>query len=311
MTGLPKIPLCRLDVRTGAMSETKSWPLLLIFPSLLIMLLVIAYPMASGLIISFRDVRFSHPHQAGWVGLKHYSEMLSDPIFWLSLKNTATWALATISIESFLGFLVAVALSRNLPGRNLFAVIIFLPYFLPAVVAGELWALMLDYRIGIVNHVLLGLGITSASIPWLADPRFAMSAAIVAETWRGFPFMTLVFLMGFRCVPFEILEAAAMDGAGGVKRMIYVTLPMMRAVVAVGMLLRLVALVNSPDLLIVLTGGGPGDATRVLSLYAFQVAYRDLDFGYSSALSIVMISLLIVLAFLTLRLSGWTGRRAF
>ncbi|MDP9563431.1 UNVERIFIED_ORG: multiple sugar transport system permease protein [Rhizobium nepotum] len=290
----------------GEISETRYWVYILLLPSLLLLFLVVAYPTVYGFFISVREMRLTRPGLNGFVGMKHYVAMMSDRVFWISLKNTAIWVVAAVTIEMALGFIAALALNRNLPGTKIFGVLILLPYFLPNVVAGHMWALLLDPRLGVINDILVRLGILSSYKAWFADPNTALAATILVEAWHGFPFFALLFLAGLKGIPEDLYKAAAVDGAGAFTKFRLITVPMLKTVITAAVILRVISLVNSPDLLLVLTGGGPGNSTQVLSLYAFQTAYRDFNFGYAGALSVVMFFILMVFATIYIRLSRIT-----
>lgn len=233
----------------------------------------------------------------GFVGLRHYGELVADPVFWTAARNTAVWAAGAVVLELSLGLGSALALNRTLPGLRAAAVLILLPWFLPNVIAGNIWGLLLDARIGVLNDLLVRMGVLGAYKAWFADPATAMGAAILVEAWHGFPFFTLLIMAGLKGIPDEMLEAASIDGASAWQRFRHVVWPMLRTTTAIAVLLRMIGLVNSPDLLIVLTNGGPGHATMVLSLYAFETAYRGFDFGYAGALSVVTLLLLMAFAY--------------
>ncbi len=290
----------------GEISETQYWVYLLLLPSLLLLFLVVAYPTIYGFFISVREMRLTRPGLNGWVGMKHYAAMMSDRVFWISLKNTAIWVVAAVTIEMALGFVAALALNRNLPGTKIFGILILLPYFLPNVVAGHMWALLLDPRLGVINDILVRLGILSTYKAWFADPNTALAATILVEAWHGFPFFALLFLAGLKGIPEDLYKAAAVDGAGAFTKFRLITVPMLKTVITAAVILRVISLVNSPDLLLVLTGGGPGNSTQVLSLYAFQTAYRDFNFGYAGALSVVMFFILMFFATIYIRLARIT-----
>jgi multiple sugar transport system permease protein len=186
------------------------------------------------------------------------------------------------------------------------SVLILLPWFLPSVVVANMWALLLDPRLGVINDVLVRLGIFAHGKAWFADPNTALGAAVLVEAWHGFPFFALLLLAGLQSVPRELYEAATVDGAGPLAEFRNVTLPMLRAVMAAAVVLRVIGLVNSPDLLLILTNGGPGHATEVLSLYAFTNAYQKFDFGYAAALSVIMFLILMVFSWVYVRLTRAT-----
>lgn len=288
----------------GELSETRYWMYLLLLPSALLITAVVLYPTVYGMQMSFREMRLNRPDLGtDWVLFKHYIRMVNDPIFWLSLRNTAVWATSSIVLEFLIGLIAALALNRNLPGTKVLAVIILIPYFLPNVVAGHMWALMLDPRLGVINDVLMRIGWLDSYKAWFADPATAMAAAIVVETWHSFPFFTLLIMAGLKGIPTDLYKAADIDGAGPFAQLRLITLPMLKTIIAAAVILRVIGLVNSPDLLLILTSGGPGRSTQVLSLYAFQMAYKDFNFGYAGALSVVMFILLMGFAYIYIRLS--------
>jgi multiple sugar transport system permease protein len=288
----------------GELSETRYWMYLLLLPSALLITAIVLFPTVYGVQLSFTEMRLNRPAGNGaFVGLKHYQRMLTDPIFWLSLRNTAVWVTFSILIEFVVGLVAALALNRNLPGGKILAVLILVPYFLPNVVAGNMWALMLDSRVGVVNDMLVNVGLLAGYKAWFADPNTAMATAIFVEAWHSFPFFTLLIMAGLKGIPADLYKAADIDGAGAFAQLRLITLPMLRTIIAAAVILRVIGLVNSPDLLLILTQGGPGRSTQVLSLYAFQNAYSDFNFGYAGALSVVMFVLLMLFAWAYIRLS--------
>lgn len=294
-----------LGARIASLSDTRAWPWLLLVPSLLLVFAVIIYPTLSGIDLSFRQMRLNRPDLGtGYVGLRHYLALLEDPVFWVSLQNTFVWVVATVALELALGMLAALVLDMDLPGFRAITVIVLLPWFLPIVVAGNIWALMLDPRLGIINAALVGLGVLDGFKAWFADPAWALPAAILVETWHGFPFFALLLLAGLKGIPTELYEAAEVDGARLWHRFLYIQLPGLRMIIVASVVLRAISLMNSPELLLILTGGGPGRSTQVLSLYAFQKAYREFNFGYAGALSVVMLLLLMVGSYVYVRRSN-------
>lgn len=288
----------------GEVSETRYWMYLLLLPSATMLVAVVLYPTIYGFDLSFREYRLTRPDLGtGYVGLMHYKRILSDPVFWLSLYNTLIWVTLSITLEFLLGLLAALALHRNLPGTRIFAVMILLPFFLPNVVAGHMWSLMLDSRMGVINDVLVHVGLLDSYKAWFVSPVTAMGTAIIVEAWHSFPFFTLLILAGLKGIPQDLYKAAQIDGASGFSQLRLITLPMLKTVIAAAVILRVIGLVNSPDLLLILTGGGPGRSTQVLSLYAFQTAYRDFNFGYGGALAVVMFVILMVFAWAYIRIS--------
>lgn len=294
-----------LGARIAAVSDGRAWPWLLLLPSLLLVFAVIIYPTLSGIDLSFRQMRLNRPDLGtGYVGLQHYLALFDDPVFWVSVRNTFVWVVATVVLEFALGMLAALVLDMDLPGFRVFTVIVLLPWFLPIVVAGNIWALMLDSRLGIINAALVGVGVLDSFKAWFADPAWALPAAILVETWHGFPFFALLLLAGLKGIPTELYEAAEVDGARLWHRFRYIQLPGLRMIIVASVVLRAISLMNSPDLLLILTSGGPGHSTQVLSLYAFQKAYREFNFGYAGAISVVILLLLMISSYFYVRRSN-------
>jgi multiple sugar transport system permease protein len=286
-------------------SEGPLWGYALLLPSLLLILAIVLYPTVWGIVLSFREMRLNRLDLGtGFVGLRHYVDLIDDPIFWLSLKNTLIWVVGATLGELALGLAAALVLNRELPLFRLFAVLVLLPWFLPNVVAGNMWALMLDPRLGVINDLLVHAGVLTTYRAWFADPNAALAAALLVEVWHGFPFFALLLLAGLKAIPGELYEAAEIDGARGWQQFRFVTMPQLRMIIVASVILRVISLVNSPDILLILTRGGPGRATQVLSLYAFIKANSEFNFGYASAIAVVAFVLLMAFAYLYVRRSN-------
>ncbi len=297
------VSLAHARVRPGLalierLSEGRWWGYILLAPSLALILAVVLYPTLWGMALSFREMRLNRLDLGtGFIGLRHYADLIDDPVFWLSLKNTAVWVTGAVIGELALGLLAALVLNRDLPAFKLFAVLMLLPWFLPNVVAGHMWALMLDPRLGVINDLLVRSGILASYRAWFADPNAALFAVMLVEIWHGFPFFALLLLAGLKAIPDDLYEAAEIDGARLWQQFRFVTVPQLRAIVVATVILRVISLMNSPDILLILTGGGPGRSTQVLSLYAFLKANKEFNFGYASAISMVMFVLLMAFAY--------------
>jgi multiple sugar transport system permease protein len=298
-------PGVRRRARLAALSDTRAWPWLLLLPALLAIAAMVLYPTFQGIDISLRQMRLNRPALGfGYNNFANYAALASDPVFWSAAWNTVIWVGVTVVLELALGLAAALALDMELAGARAIAVLILLPWFLPVVVAGNIWALMLDSRLGIINAMLAGLGVIDGTKAWFADPNWALPAAILVEAWHGFPFFALLLLAGLKAVPQELYEAAAVDGARFRHRLRHIQLPSLRTIIVAAVVLRAIGLVNAPDLLLILTDGGPGRASEVLSLYAFQKAYREYNFGYAGAISVVMFVLLMACSWLYVRRSA-------
>ena len=285
-------------------SENRYWAYILMLPSLFLVAAVIVYPVIAGIAISFQRAQLNRPDRTGFIGLKNYIDLFQDSVFLQSLGNTALWVTAGVLMQFALGLLMALCLNTTLRGMKIARVLLLLPWILPTVVAGNMWALMLDSRLGVINDVLVKMGLMTSYKAWFADPRSAFPMVLVVALWQGFPFFTLLLLAGLQGIPDDLYEAAAVDGANRWNSFANITLPMLRPVIVAVIVLRTIGLVNSPDLIVILTTGGPGHATEILSSYAFLTAYAQLNFGYAGAISVIMLLLLMIFTAIYVRISG-------
>lgn len=277
----------------------------MLLPGFLLISVVIFYPVISGIWLSLHEYNLLRPARGQpFVGLQQFIDLLDDEKFWLSLRNTTYFGVFNVLNPFLLGLVIALALKRAVRGAGLVRTLILMPWFMPSVVAGHMWALLLDSRLGVINDILVKLGLLESYWPWFARTETAMPAILLVGLWRGFPFFALLLLAGLQSISQEMYEAAAVDGANALSRFRHITVPLLLPVIVVAITLRTIAVVNSPDLMIILTGGGPGLATHVLSFYAFQTAYATFDFGYAAALSVVMLGILIFFTLIYLRVAG-------
>jgi len=293
----------------GQISESRYWAYFLIAPSLIMVAAVILYPTLSAIKLSFQDMNlvlnpFDHP----FIGLDNYITLLTeDSVFWVAVRNTIIWTGSAVTIELVIGMVTALALTQPLPGMKLLASLLIIPWVLPAVVAGNTWALMLDPRLGIINNVLTELGWIEGYKAWFSDPATALPMVIGIEVWHGFPFFTLLLMAGLKGIPNDLYEAGNIDGTNTWQAFWHITLPMLKTIIMASVILRVISLFNSPTMILILTNGGPGDSTEVLSLYAFHKAYLEFDFGYSSTISVVMFMALMVFCYFYVKISKSKG----
>jgi multiple sugar transport system permease protein len=287
------------------LSETRRWAYFLLLPSLLLVAAVAIYPVASGVWLSFQRYNLLRTPVPVFYGLGQYADLASDSVFWTAARNTVVWVTVGAGSQFLLGLITALALNRpSLRGLGFLRVGLLLPWLMPTVVAGHMWSLLLDSRLGVVNDVLVRLGVVHTYVAWFAQSETAMWAVLMVDLWKNFPFFTLLLLAGLQGVPDELYEAAEVDGAGAWYRFVGITLPLLTPVIVTAVILRVIGLVNSPDLMIILTHGGPGLATHVLSLLAFNDAYTGFDFGAAAAVATVMLVVLMVFTSAYVRVSG-------
>ena len=279
-------------------------PLALLSPAVLVTLAIVFFPMIQTAWMSLHEYVLFRPKKFDFVGLQNYFAVFQDEVFWISLRHTVIWIALTVPAQALLGLATALLLNQSFPWRPLARALIIIPWALPSVVIALMWAWIYDSNYGILNDLLLRIGILETSVPWLANPDTALYAIILTLTWQGFPFFAVMILAGLQSIPRSYYEAASLDGASPLRQFWHITLPGISGVLFTAILLRTIWVANSMDVIFVMTGGGPGYATYTLPLYAFLEARTNLDFGYGSALAMTFTLLLLGVVVLYLRRAG-------
>jgi ABC-type sugar transport system permease subunit len=288
--------------RTLAARESRlAWWLML--PALAILAMVAAGPLAAAVWESLHR----HDLRLPWlgrpfVGLLNYREASADPRFLGALAHTTSFAALTVALELALGLALALALDSLTRGRAIARVVVLLPWALPTVVAALVWRFMFDSESGIVNAM------TGLHVEWLAHPIAAWTPLVLGDVWKTTPFVALLLLAGLQTIDPALYEAARLDGAGPWRRLLHLTLPLLKPALLVALIFRTLDAFRVFDLVFVITGGGPGTATEVVSTYAFATLLQDLRFGYGSALSVAIFLVSFVLALLYVRALGSRSR---
>ena len=276
-------------------------PYVLLSPAVLATLALVFVPMLQAVFTSLQHNILWKPRDVRFIGLDNYLAIAQDPVAWSSLGRTLLWIGLTVPLQLALGLATALLLNQQFRWRGLARSLILIPWALPSVVIALMWAWMYQPQVGLFNDLLLRLGLVSSAVPWLAQPGTALYAIIVALVWQGFPFFAIMILAGLQTIPASLYEAAAVDGATPWQQFREVTLPGLKGVLVTAVMLRLIWVANSIDVILVMTGGGPGYATHTLPLYAFKRTYGSMDFGYGTALACTFSLLLLGLIVLYLR----------
>lgn len=274
-----------------------------LLPALAILAAFVAWPMVSALRLSFTDA--SGFGQANAVGLENYLRVFQDPQILDALGNTVLYATLFTPTAVVVALGLALLLnSPRLPFRGLFRTALFLPFVVSLAVAALAWSYLIDPQVGLVHHWLAGIGIDLGNV--LQDPDLAMPAVALVAVWKNFGFYMVIFLAGLQDVPASLYEAAKMDGAGPLTRFRHVTLPMMSNTTAFVLIFALIAALQAFDQIYVMTGGGPYGSTQTIVMEIYRSGFRELELGFASALSYV---LLIGTLLLSLAQFAYFGRR--
>ncbi|MET7881669.1 sugar ABC transporter permease [Streptomyces avermitilis] len=271
---------------------------LFIAPAMLGFLVFLLWPTLRGIYLSF--TRFNLLTPAQWVGLDNYVRMVNDPIFWDSLKVTVEYVIVNIGVQTVSALAIAVLLQR-LTQSAVLRGIVLTPYLMSNVVAGIVWLWMLDTQLGIGNEILGALGFDR--IPFLADEKWAIPTIALINVWRHVGYTALLLLAGLQAIPNDMYEAAKVDGASEWRMFWRITMPLLRPVLAVVLIMTVIGSFQVFDTVAVTTGGGPANATNVLQYYIYGAAFGRFQFGYASAMSVALLIVLSAITVLQYRLT--------
>lgn len=272
-------------------------PFLLVAPALVVLLTLSIYPLLYSITTSLQQQTSSG---VVW-SLVHFKRLASDGFFQLAMVHTIVYALMALTIEFFLGLGLALLLNQQMRGRGLFRASLLVPMMLPTVVVGVVWRLLLHPNFGAINGTLKQIGIPVENLTWTSSPRLAFLAVIAVDVWQWTPFVFLVLLAGLQAIPQEPYEAALIDGSTRWQTFRHVTLPLLKPAILIVLLLRTMDLLRVFDQIFILTEGGPGVATEMISLYIYRTAFRFFDFGYAAAMSFVLLALTNVISVVYLK----------
>ncbi|HEV2605740.1 MAG TPA: sugar ABC transporter permease [Microvirga sp.] len=280
---------------------------LLIAPTVLIFCAVIVYPLVSAIYLSLFTI-FTPTLRGSWVGLGNYAALMQSNEFWRSLANTLLWTASTLFLQIVFGVAAALMLHQNMVFRALARSLILFPYFVSTVVAVLVWRWLFNDLYGILNHVMLAAGLISAPLDWLGSMPNAMISIVLVGAWKYFPFVVIAVLARLQTIPDALYEAAKIDGAGPIARFFDVTLPQLRDVLLIVILLRAIWDFKEFDLIYLMTGGGPIIATQTLPLMVYKYAFGLNDMGRASAVAVAMMLVMLVFMAIYLRLAGRNER---
>ena len=266
---------------------------LLLLPALLLLILVFAYPIGRALWLSFFTRNLGTKLEPVFAGLDNYTRMLGDGRFWQSCQTTTVFTVTSVCLELLLGLGIALVLNQSFRGRNIVRTIAILPWALPTALIGLAWTWIFNDQFGVINDILMRLGLINTSINWLGDPNLAMASVIFADIWKTTPFISILLLAGLQSISSDLYEAHSIEGATPWQSFQQITLPLLMPQILIALLFRFAQAFGIFDLITVMTGGGPGGATEVVSLYVYATIMRYLDFGYGAALVVVTFLLLV------------------
>ena len=270
--------------------------LIFLGPTLLILVVMLAFPTGYVLLISLRDFQLTNPTAGNpFVGLENYRTLLSDAAFFAALWKSVLFTVASVALTFGLGMGIALLLNRrDLSGIGLTRTVILVPLILTPLVTGAMYRFMLERDNGIINEILALVGLER--IPFLASNTWAMISVILVDAWQWTPFAVLVLLAGLESLPVEPFEAARMDGASRLGEFWYITMPLLAPVIAVVLLIRTMDAFREFDKIFIMTGGGPGTATQTLPIFLYRAGFQDFNMGFSAATGVVMLIIVTIVS---------------
>lgn len=272
--------------------------LLFITPAALGFIFFLAWPTVRGIWLSFTSFNLLTPSE--FVGLDNYRRLVQDPIFWDSMVVTVQYVVINIGVQTVVALLIAL-LMHQLTQSSLLRGLVLGPYLVANVVAAIVWLWILDTQFGVANQVLEWIGLDR--IGFLSSETWAIPTIALINVWRHMGYTALLIFAGLQAIPPQVYEAARIDGAGEVRTFFSVTLPLLRPIMALVLIMTVIGSFQVFDTVSVTTGGGPANATNVLQLYIFEMAFGRFQFGYASAMSVALLVVLAVITFVQFRLT--------
>ncbi len=281
---------------------------LFLTPLVLVMLMVAVWPLGRTFFFSFTDAYLDDPTVYGMVGISNFLEVINDPAWWSAVRNTLTFAVISVAIETLLGLGIALLLNEAIPGRGLLRAAILVPWAIPVVVATKIWEWMLNDQFGVFNRILISLGLIDHGIAWTASSSLIMGVVIFIDVWMTTPFMVLLILAGLQTIPGEMMEAAEVDGIPAWKRFWSITLPLLKPAIGVAVLFRSLDAIRMFDLAYVLAASNQNVMT--VSIYARDrlISFQELGVGSAASTWVfLLVALVAIILIGALRLDRSAG----
>ena len=266
----------------------RAFGLKLVAPAMIILIVLLALPTILTAIYSLHDVPASGNGFGPFVGIENYQIIFASPVFWRSAQVTLTFAVGFVILSTVIGLAMAMLLNQRFIGRGLARALLIIPWATPWLVIGILWKWFADGSVGGLNAVLLMLGVTQDYIPFLSDPNTALPITVLAAVWRQASFAGILLLAGLQALPEELHEAAQLDGANWWQRFSNITLPWLRPVLITVTVFNIIYAFLQFDVVFAMTGGGPGDATQVMSVLIYRQLFVNTNIGLGSALAVIL-----------------------
>ena len=285
-----------------SMNKRRQWfGIIIALPALIAIFSTIFYPLFVGIFNSFMEVKLMNLKETSWNGYSNYIKLFNDRYFWNALKNTVFFTITWTFGAAFIGLIAAVLLNSETRIYRFIAGALLIPWIIPPVAVAFLFRTMAASRNGIFNEVLKDLGLIKRSLTFYESPDLVGVSVIISTMWIAFPFFMLFFLAGLKTIPKDIIEGAMIDGANAFQRFIHITLPSLKGVIVISTTLSIVWGFNFYDFIYTVSKGGPLSRSETFVILAQRMAFDQGDFGYTSALGVVWLLMLVVASFIYLK----------
>ncbi len=261
---------------------------LLVLPVFAVLLAVAVYPILYSFYTSLYDINLTRPWRRPFVGLGNYARVFADENFWIAVNRTTVYTVVTVTVTTVLAVAVALLLNEAFPGRRLLAALVLLPWATPSIVNGLMWKWIYDPGYGLLNGILTQLGLLARYTVWLGDPDKTIFMIANAAIWKQMPLAAILILVTMKAIPDDLYKAAKVDGAGVLQRFWHVTLPALKPGLMLVLVYETMISIRHFDLFLIMTQGGPGDASYTLSWQIYVETFRNLKFGIGAALSYIL-----------------------
>jgi multiple sugar transport system permease protein len=301
---VPRAPRRRRFSRSALRNRLYAYALLA--PAVVVVLLVIVYPLVMAARMSLHDVGIFRVDRGltGEMSFDNYEAMFRSRAFWKSLRITLYYVFFGVLGSFAVGLFTAVLLNQPFRGRGLARVLMVLPWPVPGVVAATMFTWIFNSSFGVLNYLLLKSGIVAQPVQWFTKPVPALVAVLVATIWKGYPFFTISILAGMQSIPKELYEAARVDGAGPIQQFRFITIPALRSVIGISLVVATLWQFRVFDIIFVMTGGGPTGATETLAIQIYREAFQYFEMSYAAAVGMVTLALSVISTFFYLRLTS-------
>lgn len=286
-------PGVQLEKAPFRFSKEGIFILLCLAPAIVLVSVFVYYPIIRGSVMAFQNYTLFDLMNIHFIGLDNFKAVISSPNFATIVKNSVYWVFISLFFQLVLGFVLALSMRKHFKGRGIYQGLVFFPWAMSGFLIGLIWRWMFNGQFGVINDLLLKTGLIDAPIAFLADAKWAMASVIIANIWYGVAFFAIMILAALQSIPDELYEAAEIDGANKLHQLFYITLPYILPTLFITVLLRVIWILNFPDIIYSMTNGGPAGATHILSTYLIDKVMFEQNYGQASAVGLIIVVILL------------------